>query len=187
MLLTRPPLTIRKPPVRLACVKHSASVHSEPGSNSQVHLRAGIKGPNHADANQQGSVHHSRCKMPLSHHQTSPSPRDSTGRQGRKHLLASKRQMRLSKIWSHQHQPTGDAPHLCKGKKNWCPGAQRTGSAARRRFNPLDRRLHPKASPTCPERATAPLQGTRLSARRHQYQEPLSERPGEYIRLAADT
>ena len=42
-LLTRPPLassnSIRKlhrfPPVRLACVKHAASVHPEPGSNSQ--------------------------------------------------------------------------------------------------------------------------------------------------------
>ena len=43
-LLTRPPLTwissIRKLPtsksVRLACVKHAASVHPEPGSNSHV-------------------------------------------------------------------------------------------------------------------------------------------------------
>ena len=39
-LLTRPPLTELPLPVRLACVKHAASVHSEPGSNSQVHLRA---------------------------------------------------------------------------------------------------------------------------------------------------
>jgi hypothetical protein len=29
-----------KPPARLACVKHAASVRSEPGSNSQVHHRA---------------------------------------------------------------------------------------------------------------------------------------------------
>ena len=41
-LLTRPPLNLRKSirvlqfssPVRLACVKHAASVHPEPGSNS---------------------------------------------------------------------------------------------------------------------------------------------------------
>ena len=38
-LLTRPPLTGLPLPVRLACVKHAASVRSEPGSNSQVHLR----------------------------------------------------------------------------------------------------------------------------------------------------
>ena len=37
MLLTRPPLKpfLRKVSVRLACVKHTASVHPEPGSNSQ--------------------------------------------------------------------------------------------------------------------------------------------------------
>ena len=35
MLLTRPPLPLLT--VRLACVKHAASVRSEPGSNSQVH------------------------------------------------------------------------------------------------------------------------------------------------------
>ena len=43
-LLTRPPLgkydSIRKLPliylVRLACVRHAASVHPEPGSNSHV-------------------------------------------------------------------------------------------------------------------------------------------------------
>jgi hypothetical protein len=36
-LLTRPPLPGLPPAVRLACVKHAASVRSEPGSNSQVH------------------------------------------------------------------------------------------------------------------------------------------------------
>ena len=40
-LLTRPPLTFRKSKlshqsVRLACVKHAASVYPEPGSNSQI-------------------------------------------------------------------------------------------------------------------------------------------------------
>ena len=43
-LLTRPPLNLRKSirvlqfssPVRLACVKHAASVHPEPGSNSLI-------------------------------------------------------------------------------------------------------------------------------------------------------
>jgi hypothetical protein len=34
VLLTRPPLAFRKMPVRLACVKHAASVCPEPGSNS---------------------------------------------------------------------------------------------------------------------------------------------------------
>src|SRR6185369_11315106 len=37
-LLTRPPLSPEQAPdhVRLACVRHAASVRSEPGSNSQV-------------------------------------------------------------------------------------------------------------------------------------------------------
>jgi hypothetical protein len=33
VLLTRPPLEL-KTPVRLACIRHTASVHPEPGSNS---------------------------------------------------------------------------------------------------------------------------------------------------------
>ena len=39
MLLTRPPLsdTLLHPHVRLACVKHAASVHPEPGSNSPLY------------------------------------------------------------------------------------------------------------------------------------------------------
>ncbi len=38
MLLTRSPLILELPPrrVRLACVKHAASVNSEPGSNSPI-------------------------------------------------------------------------------------------------------------------------------------------------------
>ena len=38
-LLTRPPLTVLLLSVRLECVKHAASVHPEPGSNS---LKNGI-------------------------------------------------------------------------------------------------------------------------------------------------
>ena len=34
VLLTRPPLSLRRETVRLACVKHAASVCPEPGSNS---------------------------------------------------------------------------------------------------------------------------------------------------------
>ena len=34
MLLSRPPLTPRRAPVRLACFRHAASVYPEPGSNS---------------------------------------------------------------------------------------------------------------------------------------------------------
>ena len=44
--VTHPSATDTEVPVRLACVKHAASVRSEPGSNSQVHLR-----PNHANPN----------------------------------------------------------------------------------------------------------------------------------------
>ena len=38
MLLSRPPLTARRRPVRLACFRHAASVYPEPGSNSPSEL-----------------------------------------------------------------------------------------------------------------------------------------------------
>ena len=38
VLLTRSPLIFRKCFVRLACVRHAASVHPEPGSNSHVKM-----------------------------------------------------------------------------------------------------------------------------------------------------
>ena len=47
VLLTLPPLGARRRPVRLACLIHAASVHSEPGSNSpslKSHGRA-TRGP----------------------------------------------------------------------------------------------------------------------------------------------
>src|SRR5215471_20771106 len=46
-LLTRAPLLPDRNPtsVRLACVRHAASVRSEPGSNSQVHPRPIIGSP----------------------------------------------------------------------------------------------------------------------------------------------
>ncbi len=40
--VTHPSATRAEAPVRLACVKHSASVRSEPGSNSQVHTPASL-------------------------------------------------------------------------------------------------------------------------------------------------
>ena len=54
-LLTRPPLTGLPLPVRLACVKHAASVRSEPGSNSQVHLSLNTEaqGPRSRSINEQ--------------------------------------------------------------------------------------------------------------------------------------
>ena len=44
-LLTRPPLSFKESKlpfgfVRLACVKHAASVHPEPGSNSQINFES---------------------------------------------------------------------------------------------------------------------------------------------------
>ena len=38
MLLTRSPLTVLLQSVRLACIRHAASVHPEPGSNSPFDL-----------------------------------------------------------------------------------------------------------------------------------------------------
>ena len=38
MLLTRSPLSYRSNFVRLACIRHAASVHPEPGSNSPLNF-----------------------------------------------------------------------------------------------------------------------------------------------------
>ena len=42
--------------MRLACVKHAASVRSEPGSNSQVHLNAPHEAPKRTDPNSLSST-----------------------------------------------------------------------------------------------------------------------------------
>jgi hypothetical protein len=47
--------------VRLACVKHAASVRSEPGSNSQVHHPTQ---PNHQHGNNPGDQNHPNPTMP---------------------------------------------------------------------------------------------------------------------------
>jgi hypothetical protein len=49
-------------------------------------------------------------------------------------------------------KPTGNAPHSCAGEKELVPEAQRSVSAARRRFNVRDRRPHPKLPPTYSEK-----------------------------------
>jgi hypothetical protein len=48
VLLTRPPLAPRRVPVRLACIRHAASVCPEPGSNSPNKIRLGyLQHPDH--------------------------------------------------------------------------------------------------------------------------------------------
>ena len=42
MLLTRSPLDIRRYLVRLACIRHAASVHPEPGSNSPFDMTQNV-------------------------------------------------------------------------------------------------------------------------------------------------
>jgi len=61
------------------------------------------------------------AKCPAATIRPARAPRGSTGRQGRKHLLASKRQMRLSKIWSHRHSRQ-EMPRISAGSKR--TGAQ---------------------------------------------------------------
>ena len=43
VLLTRSPLIFRRRFVRLACIRHAASVHPEPGSNSHVKKLISVK------------------------------------------------------------------------------------------------------------------------------------------------
>ena len=71
--VTHPSATARSCPrtVRLACVKHAASVRSEPGSNSQVHLSPAPKG--RTSTNRPGS--HMVLLPNPSRDQTKPSKR----------------------------------------------------------------------------------------------------------------
>ena len=74
MLLTRPPLPLLT--VRLACVKHAASVRSEPGSNSQVHLNAPYGTPKRTSPNRPYSKRlstHTKRHINKHPNQTSPS------------------------------------------------------------------------------------------------------------------
>ena len=67
--VTHPSATDTEVPVRLACVKHAASVRSEPGSNSQVHLRRSVS----FSENEQDPVSHSRLLGFRRNHLTSVS------------------------------------------------------------------------------------------------------------------
>ncbi len=129
--VAHPSATPRCQGVRLACVKHSASVRSEPGSNSQVHRAR----PDRSPASQMpldraplATLDAERLLEPEPRTDTAPS-RDSTGRQGRKHSLASKRQMRLSKIGPlGRHEADEETTPRRRGAKNGCPKARRSGS-----------------------------------------------------------
>jgi hypothetical protein len=109
---------------------------------------------------------------------TAPS-RDSTGRQGRKRSLASKRRIRLSKTKPSRGmmKPARKQPRV--------PAEQRAG-ARRHEDQDRSRTAHhlrvplparPKAPPTGSEGATAPLQEARLSARGRQFQGPIGASP----------
>jgi hypothetical protein len=54
--VTHPSATDTEVPVRLACVKHAASVRSEPGSNSQVHLRLRHRDKNSNERRSKNSI-----------------------------------------------------------------------------------------------------------------------------------
>ena len=57
--VTHPSATEGCPSVRLACVKHAASVRSEPGSNSQVHQTKSRLTPRPSPTNRTQSLRHS--------------------------------------------------------------------------------------------------------------------------------
>ena len=85
-----PSATPRCRGVRLACVKHSASVRSEPGSNSQVHHARPGRNPatqTPLDRAPLTTLDAKRSLGPKPRTDTAPS-RGSTGRQGRKRALA---------------------------------------------------------------------------------------------------
>ena len=161
--------------MRLACVKHAASVRSEPGSNSQVHQA----GPSRSlipqtplDRAPLTTLDAKRLLEPEPRTGTAPS-RDSTGRQGRKRSLASKRRIRLSKIRPlGRHRTDKRTTPRHRGAKSRCPRAQRSRFAAARPSTPGHR--HQLAGS---EGATAPLRGTRLGAREHQFQGPIGASP----------
>jgi hypothetical protein len=67
--VTHPSATEAETSVRLACVKHAASVRSEPGSNSQVHLKPGQNPTiNERDLDQTSNTTlHKKCRKNIKH------------------------------------------------------------------------------------------------------------------------
>ncbi len=176
--VSHPSATPRCRGVRLACVKHAASVRSEPGSNSQVHQAGPGRGSipqTPLDRAPLTTLDAKRFLKLRPRTDIAPS-RDSTGRPERKRSLASKRQMRLSKIrpLARRKADEGTTPRR-RGAKSRCPKARRSGLQPHSPRPPdtegrLARRRH---RPTGSEGATAPLQqGARLGARRRQFQGP---------------
>ena len=101
-LLTRPPLGL--PLVRLACVKHAASVRSEPGSNSQVHLKSNARmgNPRKRNPNQniRPSTNRTRTRGQSNHPNSPERPYEQSN-------LILKRTFNASKI-HQQHVPEVD-------------------------------------------------------------------------------
>ena len=66
LILTRPPLKIKilrlQNPVRLACLRHAASVHPEPGSNSQKRIDVNCSCLTKNCSHQKITYHHSIVK-----------------------------------------------------------------------------------------------------------------------------
>ena len=168
-------------PARLACVRHAASVRSEPGSNSQVHQA----GPSRSlipqtplDRAPLTTLDAKRLLEPEPRTDTAPS-RDSTGRQGRKRALACFQKTyaavkdRLPRTAQSRRR---NDPASLRGKEPVPEGIKiTTYSRTARHFQTPP--VCPKAPPTGPERATAPLQGTRLGARERQFQGSVEASP----------
>ena len=103
--VTHPSATNAEASVRLACVKHAASVHSEPGSNSQVHSPPDPERPSSSEPPCTHSTHRRFPNHPkITRHQAKSHPRHQTlsgqhpGADRASHPLTS------SPPTSHQHQ-----------------------------------------------------------------------------------
>jgi hypothetical protein len=176
-----PSATPRCRGVRLACVKHSASVRSEPGSNSQVHHARPGRNPatqTPLDRAPLTTLDAKRSLKPKPRTDTAPS-RDSTGRQGRKRALACFQKTyaavkdRLPRTAQNRRR---NNPASLRGKEP-VPEGTKIMICSRTAHHFQTPPVRPKAPPTGPERATAPLQGTRLGARERQFQGSVEASP----------
>jgi hypothetical protein len=95
---THPSAAAGCPAARLACVKHAASVRSEPGSNSQVHQRSQAEAQPRRCLLDQAPLTTLDAKHAIQSASPPADPRKGPTRQHAISVLASKRPMRLSKI-----------------------------------------------------------------------------------------
>ena len=155
--------------MRLACVKHAASVHSEPGSNSQVHLAA-------------HSCEHTKDKL-AQLNQSNPRPKPRTCPSKHSSSISIKTRQQTSQKTTNQArhitQPTNHPKHHLtpKGK---------TTKERRQRIPSKPRYKCQRTNPTSEAPCGAPLVGRAVSTRALPACQRQSTRPIAHPNLSQD-